>query len=73
MLLKPHWNVHDVCDYLDCKKTKAYEVMKICKKEHNGMIRFNSSCVTRDSVLTYLKTSIERELYINEELQKRKV
>lgn len=70
LLTKPHWTYKDICEYAGCKKSKAYEIMDICKKEFNGELRFNQSCVSRDSVLNYLGTSIERETYVKECLEK---
>lgn len=78
LLTQPAWNYQDIMNYLRCKKSKAYEVMSRCRKYYNGTIPFEKSLVTRDSVLSYLRTSIERELYIGkevyeEELQTRKL
>lgn len=64
LLLKPVWNYHDICEYLSCKKSKAYELMKIAREEHNGDVRFNPQVITRDSFLLTIQTSIEREIYI---------
>ena len=63
-MLKPHWNYQDICIYCECRKSKAYEIIKVVKEKFNGSIRFNPSCVKRDSVLAFLGTSIERELYV---------
>ena len=64
LLLKPHWDYVDICVYVGCKKSKAYQIIDKCKKELGGSIRFNPHCVTRDSVIAYCGSSIERELYI---------
>lgn len=70
LLLKPHWNLRDVMDYVGCKKTKAYEIMARCRQRFNGSIPNEPSVITRDSVLNYYKTSVERELYIKEEIER---
>ena len=44
--------------------------MAICKNELGGKLRFNNSAVSRDSVLAYMGTSIEREMYVKECLEK---
>ena len=64
LLLMPVWNYHDVMLYCDVKKSKAYEIISICKKQLNGAVRFNPHGVKRDSVLEYLGTSIEKESYV---------
>ena len=69
LLLKPNWNYHDVMFYADCKKSKAYEIMKTARTDYKGSVRFNSQCVSRDSVLQVLNTSIERETYILNQLK----
>ena len=68
LLLTPAWNYQHIMEYLNCHKSKAYEVMKRCKKHYNGTIPFEKSLVKRDSVLCYLRTSIERELYVGKEV-----
>ncbi len=73
LLTKPHWNYLDICEYVGCKKSKAYQIIETCKKQLNGAIRFNPSCVSRDSVLAYLGTTIERETYIKECLERKEV
>lgn len=72
LLLIPHWNAKQIMAYVDCKKTKAYEIMATVKKFYNGTIIGLPSCVKRDSVLVYLGTSIEHENYIIETLQERR-
>ena len=56
--------------FLDCKKSKAYEVIAIVKKKYNGNSNFGTGYVKRDSVLAFLDTSIERECYIAEQVKK---
>lgn len=69
LLSKPHFDYHDVMTYIGCGKTKAYEVMKICRRKYNGAIPHEPQCVTRDSVLVYLGSSIEREVYCKKILE----
>lgn len=72
LLLKPHWNNKDICDYVECKKSKAYQIMGIAKTKFNGVVCFNSRCVLRDSVLQVIGTSIERETYILKQIKERR-
>ena len=71
LLLKPNWNYHDVCEYVGCQKSKAYQLIDIAKKQFNGSLRFNSQCVKRDSLLQALETTIERELYVLNQMNER--
>ena len=64
LLLCPNWNYHDICEYVGCKKSKAYELMAVAREKYKGSVRFNSRVITRDSLLQAIGTSIERELYI---------
>ena len=64
LLLLPNWTYKDVCDFFNIKKSKAYQIMKIAREEFNGNVRFNSQAVKRDSLLLAMGTTIEREIYI---------
>lgn len=64
LLLKAVWNCKDVCEYLECKKSKAYELMKVARNQFSGDVRFNSRVVKRDSLLLAIGSYIEREIYI---------
>ena len=68
----PNWDYRIIMQYCDVGKTKAYEIMDVCRKKFNGAIRFVPSCVKRDAVLSYLGTSIERELYIASQIEREK-
>lgn len=57
--------------YLGIKKTKAYEIMDKVKRFYNGSVPDFKGYVKRDSVLNYLGTSIERELYVLEQLERK--
>ena len=70
LLSKPNWNYKEVMEYCDCKKSKAYEIMKVCKEKFGGSVRFNTKVVSRDSVLAYCGTTIERERYVINQLDK---
>ena len=64
LLKKPHWNYRNVMEYCEVKTTKAYEIMKIVRKEYGGTIKHLPDCVRRNSVLTFLGTTLEEELKI---------
>lgn len=70
LLLKPIWNNENICFFAECKKTKAYEIMKVAKQKYNGKVACDSRCVKRDSVLLVMGTSIEREVYLLKILKK---
>ena len=70
LLDKCVWNSKDIMAYIGCGKTKAYEIFNAVKRFYNGAIPNLSEYVKRDSVLNYLGTSIEHELYINKERRK---
>ena len=64
LLLTPVWDYKDVMLYCDCKKSKAYEIIKVCKEKFNGSVLFSKHGVKRNSVLEYMGTSIEQESYV---------
>lgn len=70
LLLQPVWDYHDVMEYCGVKKSKAFEIIKVCKTQLNGTVRFNKHGVKRDSVLEYMGSDIERETYILKQLEK---
>ena len=69
-LEKVLWNYKDVMFALDCKKSKAYEVMKTCRAEYKGAVKHEPSLITRDSVLAYMGSNLARENYIQEIIRK---
>ena len=69
LLAKSSWTYKDVMLYTNTKKSKAFQIIKICKEQLNGKILFNDHCVRRDSVLAYCGTSIERERYVIKQLE----
>ena len=72
LLTSPCWTYKSIMEYIGCRKTKAYEIMSKVKRFYNGAIPNEPSFVTRDSVLAYLKTSVERELYVIEQINNSK-
>lgn len=70
LLNKPNWTCKDLMEYIGCGRTKAFEIMKKVKRFYNGAIPDLNEYVKRDSVLNYLGTSIEHELYINNLMKK---
>ena len=58
------WDYKDVMSYCGVKKSKAYEIIKVCKEKFGGSVLFNKHGVKRDSVLAYCGTDIEREGYV---------
>ena len=64
LLLKPVFNYRDVMAYCGVKKSKAFEIMKLCKEKLNGTVLFNKHAVKRNSVLEYMGTSLEQESYV---------
>ena len=71
LLLKPHWNAKNISAYTGFGLTKTYEVMAICRKRYGGTIPNEPSYITRDSVLAYLNTNVDREISIYKELTKK--
>ena len=68
LLETPAWTYKDVMLYCGVKKSKAFEIIKVCKEKLNGSVRFEKHLVKRDSVLEYMGTDIERERYVLAEL-----
>lgn len=64
MLEMPVWTFRQVMEYCGVKRSKAYEIIKVCKEKLNGTVRFNPHGVKRNSVLEYMGTSIEQEAYV---------
>lgn len=70
LLFKPTYDYKDVCQIVGCKTTKAYQVMKICRKQYGGAIKYEPRLITSDSLYLYLGTTREREIGLYENLQK---
>ena len=70
LLSKPVWTYRDVMAYCEVKKSKAFQIIKVCKEQLNGRVLFNEHGIKRDSVLAYNSSSIERERYIIQQLEK---
>ena len=69
LLVKPAWSYRDVMAYTGWKKSKAFQIIEVCKKELNGEVLFEKHKVKRNSVLAYMNTSIEEELMIIKKLE----
>ena len=69
LLLTPNWSYKDVMAYTGWKKSKAYLIIDICKRELNGEVMFEKHKVKRNSVLAYMNTSVEEELMIIKKLE----
>lgn len=70
LLTKPHWTYHDIAEYLDCGTTKAIQIKNQALREFGGSIRYMSQCVTIDSVLRCVGTTIEIEIEKIHKLEK---
>jgi len=62
LLTKPHWDYHDISEYLDCGVTKAIQIKNQALREFGGSIRYLSQYVTVDSVMNCIGTTREREI-----------
>ena len=60
-LLRPVWSFHDVMDYMGCKETKARRLIRLCRAKYGGATPVNTSSVLRDSFLSMMNTSTEKE------------
>lgn len=69
LLSMPTYTYHEVMKMCQVKKSKAFQIMEIVRKQFNGSVLFNPHVVKRDSVLAYMGTSIERERYIIKQLE----
>ena len=70
LLAIPNWSYKEVMQYTGWKKSKCFQVMKTCKEKLNGRVLFNDHCVSRNSVLAFLGTSLECECYAIKQLEK---
>lgn len=70
LMLSPAWTYKQVMVYCQVKKSKAFEIIKVCKEQLNGKVLFDEHKVKRDSVLAYMGSSIERERYVQNQLEK---
>ena len=69
LLSRSSWSYKDVMAYCQVEKSKAFEIIKICKDKLNGKILFNEHSVSRNSVLAYAGSSIEQERYVLKQLE----
>lgn len=70
LLSCPAWTYKQVMLYCNTKKSKAFEIIALCKQRLNGSVTFDKHKVKRDSVLAYCGSSIERERYVIAQLEK---
>ena len=71
LLAKSAYDCRDVMKMTGYAKSKAFAVMKKCKKELNGRIFLNDHVITRSSLLAFMGTSIEQEVEIIRQLEKK--
>ena len=69
LLAIPCWNYKQVMQYTGYKKSKAFEVIAICKEKLNGKVMFNDHVVKRNAVLAYMGSSIEQEKCVIKQLE----
>ena len=72
LLAMPTYSYHEVMKLCQVKKSKAFEIVKICREKLNGRVLFNEHAITRNSLLAYLNTSIEQEKYVIKQLEDKK-
>ncbi len=64
LLTKPHWDYHDIAEYLNCGTTKAIQIKNQALREFGGSIRYLSQHVTIDSVMKCIGTTRDREIEV---------
>lgn len=69
LLAMPTYSYHEVMKLCQVKKSKAFQIMKICKEKLNGKVIFEEHKVKRNSVLAYCGTSIEEETHLIRQLE----
>ena len=69
LLVMPTYSYKEVMQMTGTCKSKAFEIMKICKEKLNGKVLFNEHAITRNSLLAYLGSSIEQERYVIKQLE----
>lgn len=69
LLAIPCWNYKQVMQYTGYKKSKAFEVIAICKEKLNGKVMFNDHVVKRNAVLAYMGSSVEQEKVVIKQLE----
>lgn len=71
LLAKPNYDLKDVMRFTGYCKSKANEIMRVCKEKLNGKVLFNDHAITRNSLLAWLGTSFEVENYNIKQLEKK--
>lgn len=69
LLAKPHWDYHDIAEYLECGTTKAIQIKNQALKEFGGSIRYLSQFVTIDSVMNCIGTTRDKEIDATRQLK----
>lgn len=69
LLIMPSWSYKEIMAFCQIKKSKAFQIMKICKEKLNGKVIFEEHKVKRNSVLAYCGTSIEEETHLIRQLE----
>ena len=64
LLTKPHWDYHDIAEYLNCGTTKAIQIKNQALREFGGSVRYLSQHVTIDSVMKCIGTTRDREIEV---------
>lgn len=62
LLNKTRFNYKDVMQIVGCKKTKAYDIMKIAKTSFNGQAGIFTSEIKPSALFLLLGTTIEEEI-----------
>lgn len=72
LLAKPNYDLKDVMKFTGFAKSKANEIMRVCKEKLNGKVLFENHKITRNSLLAYMGSSIEQERYVIKQLEEAK-
>jgi len=62
LLAKPHWDYHDIAEYVECGTTKAIQIKNRALREFGGSIRYLSQFVSIDSVMECIGTTRAKEI-----------
>lgn len=62
LLLKLGLTASDVQELCGCCRSKAYQIMNICRKQYNGKAGVLTNAITPSSLCLALGTSLEAEL-----------
>lgn len=62
LLLKPCLRVDEIMILVGCGRSKAYQLMKLCKTKYNGRVGIRTDAVSTRAVCLMLGTTLEKEL-----------